>query len=136
MTLVEESNPFDDGYSAPEPQDKSLSCSIKVLAILSTALGFVGAIIIFFLEKKNQYIRLTACHSALWHLVLDTILFILLLFMFFNKLFFYIVFILYFIVYLLFTIFLIVMAFFRTESGEAFLVPGVSKLVEYIESRL
>ncbi|EAL51539.1 hypothetical protein EHI8A_003050 [Entamoeba histolytica HM-1:IMSS-B] len=136
MTLVEDSNPFDDGYVAPEPQDKSMSCSLKVLAVISTAFGFIGALIVFFMEKKNQYIRLTACHSAFWHIILDTILLILLLLMFINNWFFYTIFVIYAVIFFLFYIFLIVMAVFRCESGDAFLVPGVSKLVEYIESRL
>ncbi|ELP83418.1 hypothetical protein EIN_374330 [Entamoeba invadens IP1] len=127
-------NPFDDGYTTPEPQDKSLPCSITILAILSTALGFVGPIIIFFLEKKNQYIRLVACHSALWHFILDLLLIIIALFLFFDHWFTYTLFAIYLLLFILFSIFLIVMAYFRVESGEAFLIPGISIIVKYLEN--
>ncbi|KAL7717619.1 DUF4870 domain-containing protein [Entamoeba marina] len=135
MTLVEESNPFDDGYVAPEPQDKSLPCALNILAILSTALACFGAIPIFFLEKKNQYIRLVSCQSAIFHLPLFFILFVLFWFMFINNWFFYTVFFVYLAIYALFTIFLVVMAIFRLESGDAFLVPGVEILVHMVESK-
>ena len=137
MTLVEEqSNPFEDGNIAPEPEDKTMSCSVMLLAVFSTAFGFIGAIVVFFMEKKNQYIRLVSCHSAIWHLILSFILFVLFLFMFINNWFFYTIFVVYFVIYFLFYIFLIAMAIFRIESNEPFLVPGVAILVHYIESRL
>ncbi|ELP87856.1 hypothetical protein EIN_274230 [Entamoeba invadens IP1] len=130
--MVEEDkvNPFRDEYQAPASDDKTLSCSVKVLAILSTAFGFVGALVVFLLEKKNKYIKLVSCHSLVWHVVLDFLLILFALLMFCNHWFTYTLFALYFVAWIVFSIFLIVMAFFRAESGEAFMVPGVSILVE------
>ena len=136
MTLVDNSNPFDDVYVAPEPYGKTLNCSTKVCGFLSTAFGFVGAMVIMLLEKQDQYIRLKAIHSFLCHLVLDILLFIFALIMIADSVACYVIFAIYAIFWILIYAFLIIMAICRTESSDAFMFPGISKLVVYLESKI
>lgn len=136
MTLVDNSNPFDDVYVAPEPYGKTMSCSTKLCGLFSTAFGFIGAMVVMLIEKQDQYIRLTAIHSFLCHIVVDVLLFIFALIMIADHVFCYILFGIYAVFWVLFYAFLIIMAICRTESGDAFMFPGVDKLVMYLESKI
>ena len=134
MALVEEKSPFDDGYVQQDPQDKDMSCSLHVLAILSTCLTFIGSLVILMMEKRNHYIRLVASQSAICHSILFVILFISALLMFIKNWFFYTLFICLVVLDLILTIFLAVLAYFRVETCEAYMLPGLSKLVKLLES--
>ena len=133
--INDDANPFDEGFSGQPEESTTLGCSMKVLAFLATFFGWIGGLIIFFLEKQSTYIRQVAMQTVLLDAVIFFFEFVFFLLLFCDHWFTYTLFVLYTLFWLAVKIFLVVMAILRTETNVAFLIPGISIAVNYIESR-
>ena len=62
------SDPFNDYASNINEgayESTTLSCSVPVLSILGTVFGWIGGVIVFFLEKQNVYVRAVSLQSTI-----------------------------------------------------------------------
>ncbi|ELP92436.1 hypothetical protein EIN_334330 [Entamoeba invadens IP1] len=124
------SDPFND---TTQPQqntsgDKSLTCSVLVLAILSTVFGWVGATIIFFLEKRNVFIRATCLHC----IIITAPLFLLTLFLlifYWAGMFFIVTFWIFFVICILVNITLVALAVWKSSSEDFLGIPLLDKWI-------
>ncbi|EDR27117.1 hypothetical protein EDI_079200 [Entamoeba dispar SAW760] len=119
------SDPFND-YSGNNAEvsyeTTSLSCSVPVLSLLATVFGWVGGIIIFFLEKQNVYVRAVALQSFIINLAFFVIALFFLIF-YWAGLFFVICFWIMFVVDIIVLVGLAVIAFIKSKSGVFFGIP-------------
>ena len=125
------SDPFND-YSSnindTAYESTTLSCSVPVLSILGTIFGWIGGVIVFFLEKQNVYVRAVSLQST----IINGILFVIALFFLcfywahtFFVVMFWIVFVLAFLVLFALT----AIAFIKAKSG---LFVGIPPLGAWI----
>ncbi|ELP92252.1 hypothetical protein EIN_118260 [Entamoeba invadens IP1] len=125
------SDPFND-YSQnsqnTDSQATSLSCSVLVLSILATAFGWIGGIVLFFLEKQNVYVRAVALHSF----IVNGIVFLIALFFlcfYWAGMFFIVCFWIMFVVAILVMCVLIFLAVFKANSGVFIGIPFLDKWI-------
>ncbi|BFU20045.1 hypothetical protein CL6EHI_054480 [Entamoeba histolytica] len=125
------SDPFND-YSqntqTTDNQSTTLSCSVPVLSLLATVFGWVGGIIIFFLEKQNVYVRAVALQSF----IINGIVFMVALFclcFYWAGLFFVICFWIMFVITIAVIIVLAVIAFIKSKSGDFIGIPFLDRWI-------
>ncbi|EDR23230.1 hypothetical protein EDI_255220 [Entamoeba dispar SAW760] len=126
------SDPFNDYSQNNETnsdyQPTSLSCSVPILSILATVFGWIGGIIIFFLEKQNVYVRAVALQSFIINGIVFMITLFFLIF-YWAGLFFVVCFWIMFVVAILVIIILVVLAFIKAKSGVFLGVPFLDKWI-------
>ncbi|GAB1222795.1 hypothetical protein ENUP19_0121G0153 [Entamoeba nuttalli] len=125
------SDPFND-YSqnaqTTDNQSTTLSCSVPVLSLLATVFGWVGGIIIFFLEKQNVYVRAVALQSF----IINGIVFMVALFclcFYWAGLFFVICFWIMFVITIAVIVVLAVIAFIKSKSGDFIGIPFLDRWI-------
>ena len=117
------SDPFSDMEgSGRNYESTSMSCSVKVLSLLATLLGWLGGLIIFFLEKQNVYVRAVALQSLIINAATFIVVCIFLITCWIHT-FFLVMLILTLLVHIAIIIALAVLAYIKADSGVFFGIP-------------